>query len=218
MPKVLIVAATIFEVEPLCRKFNIDLTEQTGLFQSKSDSTVSILITGVGMVNTAFYMGKHNLANYDYIINVGIAGAFDREIEIGEVVNVTSDTISELGAEDGNGFIKYVGLGLKGTNVFHNDKFPENGLVPQLKKVSAITVNTVHGNETSIKKVMELYKPEIESMEGAAFLMACSNAGAKCSQIRAVSNYVEKRDKSKWDIPLAIKNLNDVVLKIIQSL
>jgi len=32
--------------------------------------------------------------------------------------------------------------------------------------------------------------------------------GVPCMQIRAVSNYVEKRNRDAWQIGLAIKNLN----------
>ena len=52
-------------------------------------------------------------------------------------------------------------------------------------------------------------------MEGAAFFAGCNKAD-QFMQIRAVSNYVEKRDKSKWNMPLAIKNLNDYLIEFIQ--
>jgi futalosine hydrolase len=50
--------------------------------------------------------------------------------------------------------------------------------------------------------------PQIESMEGAAFFYACRQLNVPCLQIRAVSNYVEKRNRDNWHIGLAIKNLN----------
>ena len=42
-------------------------------------------------------------------------------------------------------------------------------------------------------------------MEGAAFFAGCRRFN-NYMQIRAVSNRVEKRDKDKWNIPLAIEN------------
>ena len=39
-------------------------------------------------------------------------------------------------------------------------------------------------------------------------MLACQNAGVPCVQLRAISNYVERRNKLAWDIPLAIQNLN----------
>jgi futalosine hydrolase len=37
-------------------------------------------------------------------------------------------------------------------------------------------------------------------------------------QLRAVSNYVEIRDKSKWNIPLAVENLNIQLIEFIKTL
>jgi len=54
-------------------------------------------------------------------------------------------------------------------------------------------------------------------MEGAAFFAGCERANGDFIQIRTVSNYVEKRDKSKWEMPLAIKNLNDFLINFIQN-
>ena len=37
-------------------------------------------------------------------------------------------------------------------------------------------------------------------------------------QLRSISNYVEERNKANWDIPLAIKNLNDKLSEVIDVL
>jgi len=58
----------------------------------------------------------------------------------------------------------------------------------------------------------------VESMEGAAFFMACEQFEIPCIQIRAISNKVEKRNTANWDLSLAIKNLNNKVEKIISIL
>jgi futalosine hydrolase len=81
--------------------------------------------------------------------------------------------------------------------------------------VKGITVNTVHGNSASIKKVKKKFNPDIESMEGAAFFFACQNEKIPCLQIRAISNYVEKRNKKKWKMKLAVKNLCTIIEKIL---
>ena len=51
-------------------------------------------------------------------------------------------------------------------------------------------------------------------MEGAAFFQVCEKFNIPCLQIRSVSNKVEKRDLQKWDIDLAVKNLNEEVEKL----
>lgn len=218
MPKFLIVAATKFEAAPLLEHFKIKPDAEDGMFMANSGPDLSVLITGVGMVNTAYHMGRssHNL--FDHVINIGVCGAFNRNIKIGEVVNVIEDTLSEMGAEDDNQFIKYTDLNLGGTNIYHSHFTTDNTKLNNLKKVKGITVNKVQGNEESIKKASALFDADVESMEGAAFLRSCSGLTENYYQLRAVSNYVEKRDKSKWNMPLAINNLNNFVVTLITDL
>jgi futalosine hydrolase len=177
---------------------------------------ISTLITGAGMVPTAFALGQHLAINqYDLAINLGIAGSFDRDIALGEVVEITEDTFVELGAEDDENFIAIDELG------FGKSSFSSTYPLPakfNLKKTAAITVNTVHGNEASIKKLSNRVNAQIESMEGAAFFYACAAAGVPCMQIRAVSNYVEKRNRGAWQIGLAIKNLNTFAAELVEKL
>ncbi len=218
MPHILIVAATPFEVQPLLEKYSIILTGD-GLVESYVSDTrqLSVLITGVGMVNTAYQIGRNSHTIYDAIINVGICGAFDTHLKLGQVVNVTKDELSEMGAEDGDEFIKYKDLELSGTSVYESKWIMRSKEIAELKTVKGITVNKVHGNEENIERIKKLFSPDVESMEGAAFLAACKGV-SNYTQIRAVSNYVEKRDKSKWEIKLAVSNLNTKVLNILTEL
>jgi futalosine hydrolase len=218
MPKVLIVAATRQEIEPFLNRFKIEPNANAGFYVSGVNPGLAVLITGVGMVNTAYYMGRYFLSAFNYTINAGICGAFNKTIKIGEVVNVVEDTIAEMGAQDGDDFIKYPDLNLGGIHIYSSRSFDKIEDLEKLKKVKGITVNTVHGNEESINKTIKLFVPDVESMEGAGFLRGCEHLPGNCFQIRAVSNYVEKRDKSKWDILLAVNNLNELLIKVVEDL
>jgi futalosine hydrolase len=55
-------------------------------------------------------------------------------------------------------------------------------------------------------------------MEGAAFLFACLSEKIPCAQIRSISNYIEKRDKSRWNVKLALDNLNKSLMEIIREI
>jgi futalosine hydrolase len=191
--KVLIIAATDFEVT------------------SEKIRELTLLISGVGMVNTAINLTKELLKNdYDLVINMGVAGSFSEDISLGEVVEVIDERFSEIGFEDGNRFKEFTGL-----NICNSYKVEGK---TNLKKVKSITVNTVHGNENSIQEIVKRLNPDVESMEGAAVFQVCENFGVPCVQIRSISNKVEKRNKADWNIPLAIKNLNTTVEKIITEL
>lgn len=217
---ILIVSATEFEVKPLCDYLGISQV-LPGMNVSDNpigDHEVKVLITGVGMVNTAFAMGRYSSTLYDLVLNVGVCGAFDKALKLGDVVQVTEDVLSELGAEDGDAFLTYDKLNLPGEYQFNShlsSPFPQ---IDILRKVKGITVNTVHGNETTINNAKNLFNPDVESMEGAAFLSSCKRVGNNYTQIRAISNQVEKRDKSKWKMPLAIKNLNDFLIDFVKGL
>jgi futalosine hydrolase len=218
MLKILLVAATKHEVLPLINYYKIDVNEEEGLFTSISNSNISLLLTGVGMVNTAFFLGSISNKVFDCIINIGICGAFSRDLQLGEVVNIVSDKLSEMGAEDGDTFIKYEELNLGGSADFTSNTNLNSKQLNNLKKVSAITVNKIHGNDNSISEIKKIFSPDVESMEGAAFFRACSTFSKNYFQIRSISNYVEKRDKTKWNIPLAISNLNEYIIKLITEL
>jgi len=208
---------------------NNEMFQSTALGLETQDSklqTIDFLITGVGMVATAFALGKHLAVNkYDVAINLGIAGSFDRDIALGDIVEITRDTIAELGAEDDEAFLPIDKMGFgegaffPSTNLSNlcNPSNPSNTSNNYNQTTAtAITVNTVHGNEASIKKITERLNPQLESMEGAAFFYACREAGVPCLQIRAVSNYVEKRNRDNWKIGLAIKNLNTFAFELLK--
>ncbi|MDO3644617.1 futalosine hydrolase [Mucilaginibacter sp. L3T2-6] len=228
--RILVVVATKEEVAPLISEFGISVLEP-GEGGNVNDSAppfdcklqtanCQLLVTGVGMVATAFALGRHLSSNkYDLVVNFGIAGSFDREIALGEIVEITEDTFAELGAEDDTNFLPITGMGF-GEATFN----PSTKLADlynlfntfNLKQTTAITVNTVHGNETSIQKITERLHPQVESMEGAAFFYACKQINVPCLQIRAVSNYVEKRNRDNWNIGLAIKNLNTFAIEFLK--
>lgn len=215
--KILLVAATHAEIEPFLNRFSDPDNHHHLIFDS---FTVDILITGVGMVATAFALGSTLATNeYDLAINAGIAGSFDFNIALGEVVLIHEDIFAEQGAEDGEEFITLKELGFGEISHLQDAGNIKTGILnltslENLKKVKAITVNRVHGHEFSIAKTLARFNAQIESMEGAAFFYACNQTGTSCLQIRAISNYVERRNKEKWNIGLAVKNLNDSLAEI----
>lgn len=220
--RVLIVAATQNEVEPLMTGLGMQKSdEEENLFVTRhvSVANCSVLITGAGMVPTAFALARHLPHNvYNIVINLGIAGSFDRNIPLGKVLEIYEDTFAELGAEDDKQFISIEKLGF-GASIFKPtsaiNQFTKKHFIT---KANAITVNKVHGNDDSIAAIVARLNPQLESMEGAAFFYACHKLQVPGIQIRAVSNYVEKRNRDNWDILLAIKNLNNFALELIREL
>ena len=112
----LVVAATPFEIKPLVDYLDIKMVNYPQVFVSDfRQSKVTVLITGVGMVNTAFQLGKLLAGRrFDLAINLGIAGSFNPGIRIGEVVNVVSEQFADFGAQDGDDFLDMFEMKLMG--------------------------------------------------------------------------------------------------------
>ncbi len=220
----LIVSATPFEVGPLTLWLEKEHTQTGPSHYRCGSSTVSILITGVGMPLTAYALGKVlSKSKYDLVINAGIAGAFNRELTIGTVVQVISERFGDLGAEDADGNLMDVhemGLIAPRQYPFQGGRLLNDmaGGFDFLPKANGLSVNRVHGSAASIAKATMAFNADVESMEGAAFFYACLMEQQPFLQIRSISNYVEPRNKDNWNIPLAIDNLNAVLIEVLAVL
>lgn len=224
--RILIVSATTLEIKPLLKQLTFSERHNAHLNHYRYKTMeIDVLTTGVGMVPTAFLMGKVlNKFNYDAALNLGIAGSFDSTLEIGEVVHITHDQFPELGAEQGEYFLSLIDLKLLEENFFPyrdgqvvNEIPIKSKTINKLKTVRSITVNRVNTTNRSLEKIRKRCNPSTESMEGAAFFFACFAEGIPCAQIRAISNYVENNDSGRWNIPKAIENLNKVILQVLHE-
>lgn len=209
--KILLVAATRPEIQPVLQFLSENYSQINPLEFNNNQNSVNVLITGVGMVATAFQLGKTlSSSKFDIVINAGIAGAINRDLELGEVVQVTEDQFYDFGAEDKDGsLISVFDMGFFDENEFpfNSGRLVNKNKLKEVKAVKGITVQKVHGANKSINSLnSNLY--DIESMEGAAFLYTVLFEEIKCYQIRSISNYVEERNKENWNIGLAIKVLN----------
>jgi len=224
--KILIVSATNLEIEPLVRELKFRKVLSSNLVRyTYKQYVVDILISGVGMVPATYNLSTIlSRRRYDAALNIGIVGCFNKEIKIGDVVNITSDRFSEMGAESGEQFLSLLDLKLIEKdefpftdNVLVNDSYTNSPILLKLPKVKGITVNTILGKDETIERVKQRFQPDVESMEGAAFFYVCISRNIRCFQLRAVSNYVGKRDKTKWNIPLAVTNVNRTLLNILDE-
>ncbi len=221
---VLLVAATGAEIAPVLAGLGPGQAgpEHTTR-QQRAGHEVDVLITGVGMVATAARCARILAGRrYDLAVNLGVCGAFDRSLAPGTVVHVVSDGLPELGAEDGEAFLTIQQLGLLDADEFPfrggrlwNASPPANPVLERLPAVAGITVNTVHGDERSIDSTLRRFGPQVESMEGAAFMYACLLADVRFAQVRAVSNLVERRNREAWALPESIRNLGETALALL---
>lgn len=222
---ILIVAATPFEMAPLENYLNTHFKKGKKYRFEKDNLYIDLLATGVGMAHTGYALGKYLSKNrYDWALNMGIAGCFRTDWSLGTVVNILSERFADLGAEQADGSFQDVfEMGFLEENLI----FSKNGSMQNntaqgfsfLPAANGLTINKVTGSAPTIQAIREKYPDaDIESMEGAAFFYACLMEKIPFLEIRAISNYIEPRNKSKWDIPLAIENLNNIVTELLNTL
>ena len=202
--RTLVVAATAAEIAPI-----------EAAVRARRDT--DLLVTGVGMVAMAARCSRRlAMGTYDLALNLGLCGSFDPSLTPGVVVHVVADRLSELGAEDVDAFVPVESLSLPSDHVVENAHPPANVALGWLPKVTGITVNTVHGRASTIAAVVERCHPQVESMEGAAFMYACRLAAVPYAQVRAVSNVVERRNRAGWKVPEAVEALAAAARAILQ--
>lgn len=221
---ILIHFATYFEMVNFSNQLEIRFKQNSpGEFWGNNLS-IRLAITGVGIPATVFNLQNLLLKNdFDLVINAGIGGSFDKTLPPGTVVKIDKDRFGDLGVEEKDaGFTDVYEMELIGQNDFPFVKgWIENEIAgfDFLPGAAAITVNKVHGSAASIARIKGKY-PEIgvESMEGAAAAYVSSILKKPFLQIRAISNYVEPRNRAAWEIEKALKNLHDVLLNIVEAL
>ena len=225
--RILIVTATDFEILPFVAKLHYTSEGCSRLkTYTHARHDIDVLTTGVGMVATAAWCSRVLAQNrYDLAMNFGVCGSFDHTLQLGQVVHVVSDRIAELGADDDETFLTIQELKLVGDNEFPfksgqlmNLAPLANATISRLPTVTGITVNTVHGNERSIAAVAQRFQPQVESMEGAAFMYSCLIHSVLFAQVRAVSNVVEKRNRQAWKISEAIQRMSVTALAMLGDL
>ncbi len=201
--------------------FEVDMQKNLGSV-SQANVHISSLVTGVGLPNAMYQLTKAVLSNnYDFIIQAGIAGTVGHRFELGSVVIVKEDMFADVGINENGKFSTLSDNGFEDKNAFpyidgwlKNSNIIKSGL-PQCR---GITVNTVTNNKVVIADQTKLFNADVESMEGAALHYVCLMHQISFLQLRSISNVVGEREKSKWQIITAIKNLNEALPKILNTI
>ena len=219
------VAATPAEVTPFLTGLRrvADIGPRMTRYQSALHE-IHLLVSGVGMVATSAWCSRAlAVGQFDAALNFGVCGSFRAALGPGTVVNVVSDRLAEMGAEDGEAFLTIQQMMLVGDDEFPfkdgrliNAAPPPFPALSSLPAVNGITVNTVHGFDRSIARATELFDPDIETMEGAAFMYACLVHGIPFAQVRAVSNIVERRNRAAWTMIEAVESLAAVARRMLE--
>ena len=219
--RIAIVAATGKEIEPLLDYLKAQAEQQAFQTFKLHSTTFDVIFSGIGILQTSYtlmdYLSHHHP---DGMIQVGIGGAFDHSLVIGDVYLIESEVLAEFGAEDRNGRI----LDPFELEWMSPDRFPfEDGILKcpfisdkiSISRASGMTTIHSHGFLPHIEQLRQSHHGQIENMEGAAFFYIGLMKKIPFLSMRSISNLVTERDKNKWNIDLAIKNLNANVIDLM---
>lgn len=220
--KIAFVSATEKEIEPLLNYLRAHAQEHT--FQSfvLHGLVIDILYSGIGTLQTTYMLMDYLSHRHpDGWIQAGIGGTLDDTLAIGNVYQIKHEMISGFGAEDQQGNIMdpFV-LGWE-----NPDGFPFSGgllecpylAFPSLSLASGITTFYAHGNGANIERLRLGPHGQVENMEGAPFFYVSLIKKIPFLSVRAVSNRVEPRDTGKWEMDLAINNLNETLIGLLEA-
>lgn len=223
--KLLLVSATEAEISLFTSHLKESWNALSPSVYKKGPHEIHVCITGVGMMAATYAITKAVCTQpFDFVLQAGVGGSFDRNISLGQLVMVQSEELGDLGAEDHDNYLDIFEL-----NLLNKDQFPftdgkldcplhEIPFPFKLLTVSSLSINTVSGNAGTIHKRAAKYGCQVESMEGAALHYVCLLEKVPFAQIRAISNYVEPRDKSKWNMKDAIIGLNKWLIDFSASM
>jgi futalosine hydrolase len=199
--------------------------EMTAL-QKSCPSDVLFLVSGVGLVETAFtltaYLCKH--PEISRVFNVGIAGGFpSADMTILDCCLATSETIGDLGIYFDSHMEPLDPLFLTLDNQYpcsnslyaqFNDWLNQTHHAFQTGRF--LSVNGVSGSLQRGKMVNRNHCL-CENMEGAAVARVCTGLKIDWLEFRVVSNLVEDRDRANWQIQPAIDKYSEIMTAFFQD-
>ncbi len=211
--RLLLCAATELEIEPVIHWVH-----------NEQEKNIEILITGVALTAATYSITRSVLLNRpSMILQAGIAGVVNEQLQLGKVVAVKNECIGDQGVEENGTFKSVIDLGLQ-----KPDEFPwENGMLPNdtivlrnagLPVVNAVTVNEISTDQNRIKQYRRVAGADIESMEGAALHFVARSEKIPFLQVRSLSNFVGERNKSNWKMEEALRSLHDTLQPLILKL
>jgi len=182
------------------------------------------LVTGIGVLESAISLLRYfSTRKADWVVLFGLCGAYpgtgtdildvclaetehfgDFGIAIDDKVEYFSDPIFEnrYDFDLKNNFSARIENSLEVLKITY-------------KKGPFVTVNSCSGTLSRGSFLRDEFGAICENMEGAAIAHVCKIYNVPMTEVRCVSNLVEDRDKTKWQISKAIDEGSDAIAKIL---
>lgn len=239
MRTISVIAATTREISALIEAFQarrVPAPLPWDIFvATAADTTLLFSVSGMGTSNAsaATALLAHLYAP-DLIINTGCAGAYPGSgLTIGDIAMATSEVFADEGVVIPEGWrpLEEIGIPL----LDRNDRRFFNEIPLSAHAASAatraaeqigvvapatgrfLTVATCSGTTARGAELQDRFGGICENMEGAAVALIAAHFGIDCLEIRGISNYVEDRDRTRWNINLAAENSQRFLEQFIRN-
>jgi futalosine hydrolase len=177
---------------------------------------VTVLAGGAGSARSAAATARALALDpgYDAVLSVGIGGAFLGKAELGGLLLARRVVAADLGADSPDGFLTVDELGFGSSTL-------DGGRVPGLDAVvgTILTVNTATGTDERAAELTARHPQAVgEAMEGYGVAASAALFDLPFAEVRAVSNFVGKRDRDAWELGLAFAALTAAATPIAEGL
>lgn len=189
---------------------------------------------GVGKANAAAaaaaLIERHRPA---LIISTGCGGAYPGSgLSVGDLAVASDEIFGDEGVTTPTGWMDLHQMGLpllsEGERFWYNSiplarheaekamqLADSHGL--HLTRGRFVTVSGCSGTKTRGLELGRRHQAICENMEGAAVALTALRYGIPCLEIRGISNLVEDRDMSRWDISRAVEAAQRFVIKVVDE-
>jgi futalosine hydrolase len=203
-----------------------------------SGQDIVLTATGIGKVNAAIVstaVMEH--FRIQKVIFFGVGGAYPgADLTVGDVAAASREFYGDEGVIDSDGWhsLRKIGIPLveSGRKKFFNE-YPVSplpfrshktrtisggsNLSFKIKTGNFVTVSSSTGTRKRAKELEKRFNAICENMEGAAVAHLCTLYKIPLFEIRGISNIVGVRDRRTWDLKLASRNCQQVVLETLET-
>ena len=239
MKPVFITASTLQELSLIVRLSGARQRSGVGpveIYEGQlGDWQVIIAVTGMGKVNAASAItALLERKTPQLLINTGCAGAYAGSgLVVGDLAVATAEVFADEGVLTLTGWqpLDFIGIPLllsNGTPFFNEFPLSKQATEKAVELASALglsvgrgkflTVSTCSGTSLRGEELLLRFGGICENMEGAAAAQVALRYGVDCLEVRGISNMVEDRDLSHWDISRAVEAAQRFLLKFIEEL
>lgn len=240
-PDFTIACATKAEMLHFLERYPADQQQEsaTGISVFTTDlgrTRYDILVTGPGVFNTIHSMTQYlETHTPQMILNTGIAGAFNQSgLKLKDIAVAESERYIHAGVENDSPvplplpFELLPGCKDSATGRYRFDPLLVDSVFQRLvsafsktghfvKKGKFITVSTITATDETAKKIFGSFLPLAEAMEGAACAHVAALYNIPFIEVRSISNFVGRRDRSNWEIKGASEQLTRICETLLQA-